>query len=178
VWWFGYARNANQSTHFSKIFRILVSSDRFKHHLSTDSFVTLNAFMPPVVLASLLMVCSPLWSIDSYQYRWNKGEQLILRRLCSILVRKYLLSLCIADGSMRKTNKSKQLKQILSRVDTCEVTDFRTRRQLINDLMALRNTMSTNSFYLFEILSWNLLSAIPKGYHRVDFVADCYFEYQ
>ena len=31
-------------------------------------------------------------------------------------------------------------------------------------------------FATFERLAWKVLSLVPKGYHRVDLVADCYFE--
>jgi hypothetical protein len=41
--------------------------------------------------------------------------------------------------------------------------------------MALIRTMS-NLPDTFEKLAWKFLSYIPKGYYRVDLVADCYFE--
>ena len=41
--------------------------------------------------------------------------------------------------------------------------------------MALLRTMS-NLPYTLEMLAWKFLSYIPKGYYRVDLVADCYFK--
>ena len=86
------------------------------------------------------------------------------------------LSLCNADGSMRKTNKSKLLKRILSRVDSSDARDFpKENTALMIDPMALFRTMSSIPS-TFERLAWKVLSLNPKGYRRVDLVADCYFE--
>ena len=49
------------------------------------------------------------------------------------------------------------------------------RTAYIVDVMALIRTLS-NLPDTFEKLTWKMLSYIPKGYHRVDFVADCYFQ--
>ena len=68
------------------------------------------------------------------------------------------LSLANADGTMRKTNKRKHAKQ---------------KTAFIVDGMALLRTMS-NLPDTFERLSQKFLSYIPKGYYRVDLVADCY----
>ena len=70
------------------------------------------------------------------------------------------LSLANADGTMVKTNKRKLAKQ---------------KTTFIVDVMALLHTMS-NLPYTLEMLAWKFLSYIPKGYYRVDLVADCYFK--
>ena len=83
------------------------------------------------------------------------------------------LSLCNADGSMRKTNKSKLAKNILSRIIE-ESSDFnKIHTAFIVDFMALVRTMSQLP-ETFEELALKLVQHIPKGYHRIDLVADCY----
>ena len=87
-----------------------------------------------------------------------------------------LLSLCNTDGSMRKTNKINLLKHIVSRVNVDDAREFpKEKTALIVDLMALLRTMS-NIPSTFDGLAWKMISLIPKGYCRVDLVAECYFE--
>ena len=74
---------------------------------------------------------------------------------------------------MRKTTKSKLLHIIYSRLSKIEISeDPRANTVFIVDVMALIRTM-TDLPDTFEKFVWNFLSYIPKGYHRVDLVADC-----
>lgn len=84
------------------------------------------------------------------------------------------LSICNADGSMRKTCKSKLSKAILSRTNS--ETPPRIKKEqsaFIIDLMALIRTVSPIPD-TFEELALQLLLHIPKGHYRVDIIADSY----
>ena len=116
----------------------------------------------------------------------------ILAKLLSISVRKWKtidfekalkyplgdipLSLENADGTMRKTNKRKPAKHILSSMETEPLPNFpKQETAFIVDVLSLKRKMS-NLPDIFERLAWKFLSYIPKGYYRVDLVAYCYFK--
>ena len=87
------------------------------------------------------------------------------------------LSLCNADGSMRKAVKSKLVQCILSRANDEETLDESPRENstLVVDYIALIRTMVGISD-TFEELAMQVVKSVlvPKGYQRVDFVADTY----
>ena len=86
------------------------------------------------------------------------------------------LSLCNADSSMRKTDKSKLLKKILAmQITQTESTHDRTNTIYILDFMALIRTMS-NLPETFEGLASRVIKSVPTGFKRVEIIADCYFE--
>ena len=83
-----------------------------------------------------------------------------------------LLALCNADGSMRKTNKSNFRKKVLSRL-TDETTPLfeKGSTAVIVDFMALVRTIPQVPD-TFEDLAMKLISFLPKGFNRIDLVAD------
>ena len=88
------------------------------------------------------------------------------------------LSICSADGFRRKVNKSKLLELILTEhsVDLEDPKKLRIQKAesiLIVDLMAALRSFDPIT-ETHEELFWNSLSTFPKGYHRVDIVADTY----
>ena len=86
------------------------------------------------------------------------------------------LTLENADSTMKKKNKRKLAKIILSRMETEPLPNFpKQKTAVIVDVMALICTMS-NLPDTFERLAWKFLSYVSKGYYRVDLVADCYFK--
>ena len=82
------------------------------------------------------------------------------------------LSLTNADGTMRKTNKSKLASMIISNTSTTDISKQQTA--YIIDVMAYIRTM-VNLPDTYERLAWQFLSGIPKGFSRIDLVADSYF---
>jgi hypothetical protein len=94
-----------------------------------------------------------------------KQEKIIdFQKALKYSLRELSLSLCNPDGTMRKTNKSKLLKNISSRtMDTIKTTFERDTTALIIDLMALIRT-ATNIAETFERYVWKLVNMIPKGY--------------
>ena len=85
-----------------------------------------------------------------------------------------LLALCNADGSMRKTNKSNLGKKVLSRLTDETTQVFQTgSTAVIVDFMALVRTI-TQVPDTFEDLAMKLISFLPKGFKRIDLVADSY----
>ena len=86
------------------------------------------------------------------------------------------LSLCNPDGCMRKTNKGKLGQIVMKEIDTTETLEVKKEHTAyIVDFMALIRTI-TKITDTFERFAWKMVSYIPKGYGRIDFVADCYFE--
>ena len=85
---------------------------------------------------------------------------------------KVPLSLTNADGTMRKTNKSKLAKIIISKTFTKDISKQQTA--YIIDVMAYIRTM-VNLPDTYERLAWQFLSGILKGFSRIDLVADSYF---
>lgn len=85
------------------------------------------------------------------------------------------LSLCNADGSMRKTSKSKLANKILSQSNEQTHAVEKEHTVYIVDLMALVRVISEIP-ETFEDLALKVISTIPKGYRRIDIVADCYWE--
>ena len=105
----------------------------------------------------------------------KKGKTIDFEKALRYPLSEVPLSICSADGSIRKTNKSKLAKLLLSRIGDNTSPDITKGSTIyIIDLMALLRTM-TNIPETFEDLAMQLLSFIPKGYLRVDFVADSYF---
>ena len=84
------------------------------------------------------------------------------------------LTLCNADGSMRKTNKSNLDKKVLSRL-TDETTPIfeKGNTAVIVDFMGLVRTI-THVPDTFEDLAMKIISFLPIGFKRIDLVADSY----
>ena len=94
----------------------------------------------------------------------------------------YHQSLCLstADGIPRKTAKSKLEEVVLKEGDSTivdnpreVVTQSKHNSTCIVDLVAaLRSVVQITENY--EELTWKLLSSFPKGFQRVDIVANNY----
>ena len=82
------------------------------------------------------------------------------------------LSFANADGTMTKTNKSKLANIIISNTFTTDISKQETA--YIIDVMAYIRTM-VNLPDTYERLAWQFLSSIPKGFSRINLVADSYF---
>ena len=82
------------------------------------------------------------------------------------------LRLANADGTMRKINKSKLANEIISNTFTTDISKQQTA--YIIDVMAYIRTM-VNLPDTYERLAWQFFSGIPKGFSRIDLVADSYF---
>ena len=88
------------------------------------------------------------------------------------------LSLATGDGKRRETSKSK-LTSIL--IENAELKDPKTDDSIkevgdftfVIDLIAAIRTMTVLP-NTYEELVWNLISTLPKGYRRLDIVADTY----
>ena len=92
------------------------------------------------------------------------------------------LSLANADGTIRKNEKSALMKILFenSTLDPTNTLDSTSRlpangsiAAYVVDLMALIRTFKTYPD-TFEALALKVFSSIPKGYRRVDIVADAY----
>ena len=107
-------------------------------------------------------------------------EQLISRK--PSLIRCAPIPLCFAhpDGTRRTTAKSKLMDEILTYCDehadpsSFQVPKDRFAAYLV-DLMAPVRTLS-GVCDTYESLSYKMFSMIPKGYERIDIVADTYRE--
>ena len=82
------------------------------------------------------------------------------------------LSLANADGTMRKTNRSKLANIIISNTFTADISKQQTA-DIINAMAYIRTMVNLPDTY--ERLAWQFLSGIPKGFSRIDLVADSYF---
>ena len=87
--------------------------------------------------------------------------------LCEVL-----LSLASVNGTMRKPKKSKLANIITSNTFTTDIS--KQQNAYIIDVMAYIRTM-VNLPDTYERLAWQFLSGIPKGFSRIDLVADSYF---
>ena len=77
---------------------------------------------------------------------------------------------------MRKTNKSKLGKKIMSRLTDEESPTFeKERTAVIVDFMALVRTI-TQVPDTFDELAMKLVSFLPKGIKRINLVADSYLK--
>ena len=89
------------------------------------------------------------------------------------------LSLSTADGKLRKTSKSKLLPKILKDARLSdpkeETVSDKSHSTFVVDLMAAIRTLS-NIPETYEKLTWKLLETFPKGYNRIDIIADTYQE--
>ena len=81
------------------------------------------------------------------------------------------LSLANADGTMRKTNKSKLANIIISNTFTIDIS--KQQAAYIIDVMAYIRTM-VNLPDTYERLAWQFMSGIPKGFSRIELVADSF----
>ena len=73
---------------------------------------------------------------------------------------------------MRKPKKSKLANIITSNTFTTDIS--KQQNAYIIDVMAYIRTM-VNLPDTYERLAWQFLSGIPKGFSRIDLVADSYF---
>ena len=73
---------------------------------------------------------------------------------------------------MRKTSKSKLIKPHCQETTSLDVSKDTT--VYIVDFIALIR-VATKFSDIFEQLAFKILSMLPKGFHRVDLVADSYF---
>ena len=95
-------------------------------------------------------------------------------------LRPILLCFAHLDGTRRTTAKSKLMDEILTYCDepvdpsSFQVPKDRFAASLV-DLMALVGTLS-GVCGTYKSLSYKLFSMIPKGYERIDIVADTYRE--
>ena len=105
----------------------------------------------------------------------KRGKTINFEKALKFPLGEVPLSICNTDGSMRKTNKSNLAQIILSQMDTSTLELQKEKTAYIVDVMALIRTL-TNLSDAFERLTWKMFSCIPKGYHRLAFVADCYFQ--
>jgi len=91
------------------------------------------------------------------------------------------LSLATGDGNRRTTSKSKLTPLLINGVTLKDpksdnsVKSVKENTTFIVDLMAAIRTM-TNLPGTYEEFVWNFVSTIPKGFKRVDIVADTYRE--
>ena len=83
------------------------------------------------------------------------------------------LSLAHPDGSMRHTQKSKLL-EVLSIEESNSNHPEKEVSALVIDMIAQIRTIVHNVPNTFEEFILKFLNSIPKGYQRVDIVADCY----
>ena len=82
------------------------------------------------------------------------------------------LGLASVNGTMRKPKKSKLANIITSNTFTTDIS--KQQNAYIIDVMAYIRTM-VNLPDTYERLAWQFLSGIPKGFSRIDLVADSYF---
>ena len=107
-------------------------------------------------------------------YLSNASERVIdFEKALTYPLSEVPLSISNADGSMRKTVKSKLSKLILSRCTDNNQDPDKQSTVYVVDLMALVR-VATDIPETFEAFALKLLHYIPKRYHRVDLVADCY----
>lgn len=91
------------------------------------------------------------------------------------------LSLATGDGNRRATSKSKLTPLLIDGITLKDpksdnsVKSIKEESNFIVDLMAAIRTM-TNLPGTYEEFVWNFVSTIPKGFKRVDIVADTYRE--
>ena len=81
------------------------------------------------------------------------------------------LSLANTDGTMRKTNKSKLANIIISNTFTIDIS--KQQAVYIIDVTAFIITM-VNLPDTYERLAWQFMSGIPKGFSRIELVADSF----
>ena len=106
----------------------------------------------------------------------RKGKTIDFEKALKYPLGDIPLSLANADGTMRKTNKRKLAKIILSRMETEPLPNFQKQKTaFIVYVMALIRTIS-NLPDTFERLAWKFHSYIPKGHYHVYLVADYYFK--
>ena len=88
------------------------------------------------------------------------------------------LSLGFPDGTKRSSNKSKLLEVLgIKQMQPNLANDQRKVATLIIDMIAQYRVISTNLPVTFEEWITKFLKSIPKGFERIDIVADCYREY-
>ena len=91
------------------------------------------------------------------------------------------LSMAFPNGSKRETQKSKLLQEILPQVDDSE--DIHDKEDILkSETVYIVDMISQLRVCLpaipdsFEQLIWRFLQSLPKDYHRVDIVADTYWD--
>ena len=89
------------------------------------------------------------------------------------------LSLATGDGKRRETSKSKLLSLLIEGVTLKDpktdssVKDIKEHTTFVIDLFAAVRTMTTLP-NTYEEFVWNFVSTLPKGFKRLDIVADTY----
>lgn len=86
------------------------------------------------------------------------------------------LSLCNADGTIRKTNKSELLKILLENNDNVEHPKIVKENTvyIVDFMAAIRSIHQVPK--TFEELAFNIIKGIPQNYKRIDIVSDTYKE--
>ena len=85
------------------------------------------------------------------------------------------LSLSNPDGTRRLTQKSKLVKIIRCYQDEPSIQrHVNDAATFVVDFIALVRIVTKEVPQMFEDLSLKILGSIPKGYNRIDFVADTY----
>ena len=89
------------------------------------------------------------------------------------------LSMAFPDGSKRETQKSTLLQEILPQVDDSQ--DIHDKEDIVKsetvyivDMISQLRVCLSAIPDTFEQLIWRFLQSLPKGYQRVDIVADTY----
>ena len=87
------------------------------------------------------------------------------------------LNLAYPDGSKRESQKSKLLEAILPNIKEYQGIDLdRDNSAFVVDLIAQIRLCTTNCSGTFKDLIEKILLSIPKGFKRVDIIADTYRE--
>ena len=85
------------------------------------------------------------------------------------------LNLAYPDGSRRETSKSKLLDAILPDIAEFQGVELdRDHTVFVIDLLAQIRVSTTNCTGTFRDFLKKLLQSFPKGFHRVDMIADTY----
>lgn len=108
------------------------------------------------------------------RYSIKSGKELDFEKALMFPMSPVPLSLANADGTKRKTNKSQLAKILLQQHTGAPTPEIQKEvSAYIIDLIALVRTMREIP-KTFEDLSWKIINSIPRGWHRIDFVADTY----
>ena len=89
----------------------------------------------------------------------------------------YPLSMPFTDGTKRETSKNQLLHEIISDIqdkNLAELGVIPSRCSYVIDMIAQLRVCLVSVHETFEELSMNFLQSLPKGYARLDIVADTY----
>ena len=159
--------------------RILTSEKKFHDPITRvkiptfqEHYVKIKKIGSEKVIQANREVLSKLLSLSA-----KFGKPIDFKHAFTYLLYPYPLSMAFTDGTKRETSKSQLLHEIIPDIqdkNLAELGVIPSRCGYVIDMIAHLRVFLVSVHETFEELSMKFLQSLPKGYARLDIVADTY----